>query len=94
MPPNTIKVDRSTKWGNPFVVGQDGTAERCVAQFRALLAGGVPAARPELAAKLDAYRRMLATDLPALRGRNLACWCPLDGPCHADALLEAANRPA
>jgi hypothetical protein len=26
-----------------------------------------------------------------LRGRNLACWCPLDQPCHADVLLELAN---
>jgi hypothetical protein len=28
----------------------------------------------------------------ALRGKNLACWCPLDQPCHADILLELANR--
>lgn len=28
----------------------------------------------------------------ALRGKNLACWCSLDGPCHADVLLEIANR--
>lgn len=28
----------------------------------------------------------------ALRGKNLACWCPLDQPCHADVLLEIANR--
>lgn len=27
----------------------------------------------------------------ALRGKNLACWCALDQPCHADALLEIAN---
>lgn len=27
-----------------------------------------------------------------LRGRDLACWCPLDKPCHADVLLELANR--
>jgi len=27
-----------------------------------------------------------------LRGKNLACWCPLDRPCHADVLLEIANR--
>jgi len=27
----------------------------------------------------------------ALRGKNLACWCSLDGPCHADVLLEMAN---
>lgn len=26
-----------------------------------------------------------------LRGKNLACWCPLDQPCHADVLLEIAN---
>jgi hypothetical protein len=28
----------------------------------------------------------------ALRGKNLACWCALDQPCHADVLLEIANR--
>lgn len=26
-----------------------------------------------------------------LRGKDLACWCPLDQPCHADILLELAN---
>ncbi|EUA64977.1 hypothetical protein I542_5155 [Mycobacteroides abscessus 1948] len=26
-----------------------------------------------------------------LRGHDLACWCPLDQPCHADVLLEIAN---
>lgn len=26
-----------------------------------------------------------------LRGHNLACWCPLSQPCHADVLLEIAN---
>ena len=30
--------------------------------------------------------------LAPLRGKNLACWCPLDQPCHADVLLELANR--
>lgn len=30
-------------------------------------------------------------ELP-LCGKNLACWCPLDQPCHADVLLELANR--
>ena len=33
----------------------------------------------------DEYRAELA-------GKNLACWCPLDQPCHADVLLEIANR--
>lgn len=26
-----------------------------------------------------------------IRGRDLACWCPLGQPCHADVLLELAN---
>lgn len=30
-------------------------------------------------------------DLLALRGNNLACWCPLNEPCHADLLLRLAN---
>lgn len=30
--------------------------------------------------------------LSPLRGLDLACWCPLDQPCHADVLLELANR--
>jgi hypothetical protein len=29
-----------------------------------------------------------------LRGYSLACWCPLDKPCHADVLLKLANVPA
>ncbi|HKY58355.1 MAG TPA: DUF4326 domain-containing protein [Aeromicrobium sp.] len=31
---------------------------------------------------------------PELAGRDLACWCPLDQPCHADVLLELANGGA
>ena len=27
-----------------------------------------------------------------LRGHDLCCWCPLDQPCHADALLELSNQ--
>jgi len=33
-------------------------------------------------------------DPSPLRGKNLACWCALDAPCHADVLLEIANGPA
>ena len=32
-------------------------------------------------------------DLSELRGKDLACWCALDQPCHADVLLEWANAP-
>jgi hypothetical protein len=42
---------------------------------------------------LDGYpqRTKLVAALPTLRGKNLACWCSLDKPCHADVLLELAN---
>lgn len=43
----------------------------------------------------DAFRAIVlpALDVELLRGRDLACWCPLDAEwCHADDLLDAANR--
>lgn len=42
----------------------------------------------DLCSASPAWREMAAK----LRGKNLACWCPLDQPCHADVLLELANR--
>ena len=33
----------------------------------------------------------LAAAIAGLRGHDLACWCPLDQPCHADVLLALAN---
>ena len=45
---------------------------------------------------VELYRERLRPDLVAsldeLRSKDLACWCPLDEPCHADVLLELANR--
>jgi hypothetical protein len=39
----------------------------------------------------DDMRRQVIADIPKLRGKNLACFCPLDQCCHADVLLEIAN---
>lgn len=47
-----------------------------------------PADRTALKARAE---RML-TALPMIRGKNLACFCRLDQPCHADVLLELANK--
>jgi len=35
-------------------------------------------------------RNMAEYAAVALKGKDLACWCPLDQPCHADVLLELA----
>jgi hypothetical protein len=40
---------------------------------------------------LKAHPEMIRCARKDLRGFNLACWCPLDEPCHADVLLEVAN---
>ncbi|WP_426031927.1 DUF4326 domain-containing protein [Cypionkella sp. TWP1-2-1b2] len=81
MPPNTAKVDRSTRWGNPYQAGQDGdgSQEYLVSLFRDYLT------RPEQATLVAAIRA-------ELRGKNLACWCKPGTPCHADVLLEMANE--
>lgn len=46
---------------------------------------------------VELYRRLLSQrpDLRAaavrdLAGRDLACWCALGAPCHADVLLRVA----
>jgi hypothetical protein len=82
MPKNTVKVDRTTEWGNPYVGGAHLTPEQrvyVVGLFRDYLG------RPEQTATVANIRT-------ELRGKNLACWCPLDQPCHADVLLELANN--
>jgi len=95
MPPNTVKVDRSSPWGNPFNATQEYAAfpHNC---------GPIPLvplrAPPSLDRCLDLFvgylfGRMVhdpAFVLP-LRGKNLACWCKPDQPCHADVLLRLAN---
>jgi hypothetical protein len=89
LPENTVCVDRSTKWGNPFVVGDHGTRAECVAHYRRLLSGYAcvtcgPAVNLQMA-----YRAMVIANRHELKGKNLACWCGA-GPCHADVLLEVA----
>jgi hypothetical protein len=37
----------------------------------------------------EALREIIQREL---RGHDLACSCPLGGPCHADVLLDVANR--
>jgi len=77
MPANTVYVGRPTRWGNPWPVHEVG-AQVTVARYRAALL-------------VDPTR--LAAARRELSGRDLACWCPPDVPCHADVLLDLANTP-
>jgi hypothetical protein len=86
-PPGAITVARPTIYGNPFPV-IDGDPTAVVARYRGWLTNKL--ANPDVLPW-----RPNQADIDALRGHDLACWCPLDQPCHADVLLELANqRPA
>jgi hypothetical protein len=96
MPDNTVKVDRSTIYGNPFRVESGFSPAQAANQFRRWLAGD--ALILEQFPDLEERRQKLLKALPKLRGRNLACWCPLPEPgqpdrCHAAALIEIASKP-
>nr|HET7858131.1 DUF4326 domain-containing protein [Caldimonas sp.] len=85
MPANTVKVDRTTRWGNPFTIAECGSAAIAVAQHGRWMRGEIGAPGGVEPPTRDALRSALA-------GRNLACWCALNGPCHADLLLALANK--
>lgn len=88
MPANTVKVDRSTRWGNPFTLADArGDAAEAVRLFRTRLPGHQYFVDPDA----ESYMGRLIASLPELRGKNLACWCKPGEPCHADVLLELAN---
>jgi hypothetical protein len=83
MPPDTVKVDRSTIWGNNFYVEDFDSVEECIDMFDHDLSK-FACFHPE---KFETYIRPLI-------GKNLACWCKEGSPCHADVLLrEAAGVP-
>lgn len=96
MPDNTVSVARPGPWGNPFIVGKDGDRAYCVELYKHMLNGYLAVINPGGATinSLQDTRNFIAENLGDLRGKNLACWCRLDGkPCHGDVLLEIANRP-
>ena len=76
MPDNTVYVGRPVKWGNPHF-DPDDPSSAVEFYWDALEGGELPFSREDI--------------IRELRGRNLACWCALGAPCHADALLPLAN---
>lgn len=105
MPEGAIYVGRPTKFGNPFrptkygsrwlvIDDNDVTYEpwrntrssalwKCAELFDSDLTYW-------LGGRIK-YQPGLREAIEHLRGHDLACWCPLSEPCHADVLLEVAN---
>lgn len=106
MPEGAIYVGRPTEWGNPFVVSEKVPLALALELYRDLICGYFSPAK--LAHLTDAEFHAIYAERsnwlkrgPShpkwsaqtyLKGHDLACWCPLDQPCHADILLELANR--
>lgn len=106
MPEGAVYVGRPSRWGNPIYLSDVGAqypslndvqvARMVVRDFEALARRGslhFPNWR-----HLGGRRGPVTWTYPSvnevraeLAGRDLACWCPLDQPCHADVLLEIAN---
>lgn len=81
-----VRIDRQTKWGNPFVIGRDGTRLECIEQYEQWIK-----TQPDLLAAI-----------PELRDKVLGCWCKVSGtgsthgqtgrPCHGDVLARLVNE--
>ena len=85
LPPNTVVVSKPTRWGNPFKVTPDRSRRLAVGAFETWLrVEGCTASIPE-------RKEWILEHVRELKGKNLACFCPLDEPCHADVLLKIAN---
>ena len=59
VPPGAVYIGRPSIWGNPFVIGKDGTRDEVIAKYEAYIRS-----RPDLLAQL-----------PSLAGRSVSCWC-------------------
>jgi hypothetical protein len=94
MPEGAVYVGRPSRFGNPYRLSD----------YKFGRGDGSPAPFDEAAAREMAirdFRMWLEVSLPGqemaararhlLRGKDLACFCPLDKFCHADVLLEIAN---
>ena len=81
MPPNTVYVGRPSKWGNPFSIIYDEDIpdmETLLRYYKCYI--------------MDKIETNSNFDILELKGKDLACWCKIGEPCHADILLKLANK--
>lgn len=93
MPEGAIYVGRPTKWGNPYKVGEVNGWTGMDITDRAEAVSVYAAELQTMKSFVPEHFYVFLDEVrEELRGHDLACWCPIDSPCHADVLLELANR--
>lgn len=96
MPENTVRVSRPSKWGNRFRLGDTAEVwgDPGVVKFVPIkdAATAVKLFEEWMQLHLAQHPTIMRPALDELRGKNLACWCKLGTPCHADVLLRLANE--
>jgi hypothetical protein len=102
LPENAVIVSRPSRFGNPFTIQDAIEAEMSDPRstvthlYGEWLRVGTEGRWYEETYRIGRQvfdRRRVLADLHLLRGKDLACTCPLDKPCHADVLLKLANGP-
>jgi hypothetical protein len=94
MPQNTVYVGRPSRWANPFKIfrtcvggpyGVDNFKTYEIAKSH------IEAVEISISLFIEYCKNNHDDIKKELMGKNIACWCDLDQPCHADWLLEIAN---
>lgn len=99
LPDGTVCVTRPGPWGNPFKAqtaidagyaeSKSSARNYCVRAFEDWLIKGDLS---EFWGQSDLEKWIfMRSNLHTLKGKKLACWCPLDRPCHADILAKYAE---
>lgn len=98
LPDNAVKVDRSTQWGNPYRVGERMSMPMARRWGWEISPRGQKIVCEDAKEAVRRFAHCVQWDeaihgyiRDQLGGRDLACWCALDAPCHADVLLTIAN---
>jgi len=85
LPDGAVCVTRPGKWGNPWA--HDGTAAGRVGAWM-LFELYIRTRRDPWPEWVDQIGYPSDDEIRAeLAGRDLACWCPMNSPCHGDILL-------
>lgn len=82
-----LRIDRRSKFGNPFLLGRDGTRAEVIEKYRLWLTGEA------FTDFKKRERKLILKCLSQLEGKVLGCWCK-PKPCHGDVLIQLLEEQA